>query len=278
MSSKKHQRPGHAHADDNRMKVHLRLVKLDGVTYRVITLRPGTQVAFSTNYFHETWHILSDAAGAKLLARLLWGLAFQKLPGTMVVIHGEHLKPTPFDGDASDPIALIPAHLTHLSGKALQTLKHSLRCFGLPDQTVRWQTFGLDEALGNKNWQESENWSKPCWTEHKALERQEKMYRRSGFICYQAPPTILRESAFAIYRLDPRRYGMDYAELVRSFGYGFDGEVQIFSDYHQRLAAAIVARREISPVIASSTLPELRRDIIQQHCLTVQKRRAQTRL
>jgi hypothetical protein len=60
--------------------VHRHLVRLDGREYTVITPRPGTGVSFSTNRYHGTWHVLSCLRGARLLARLLWGLAYQRVP------------------------------------------------------------------------------------------------------------------------------------------------------------------------------------------------------
>ena len=43
--------------------------------------------------------ILSDQRGAQLLARLLWGLSYQRRPGTLILVHGKHLLPTPFEAD-----------------------------------------------------------------------------------------------------------------------------------------------------------------------------------
>src|SRR5262245_54962636 len=53
-----------------RLKMHLRVRRLAGRTYHLVTLRPDARVGFSTNFFHQTWHILSDHRGARLLARL----------------------------------------------------------------------------------------------------------------------------------------------------------------------------------------------------------------
>src|SRR5437764_708249 len=96
----------------SRLKVHLRLLRIGGATYRVVTLRPGARVAFSTNFYHQTWHIVTDERGARLLARLFWGLAFQHQPGTLVLVHGDHLLPTPFEAERSDPFLIIPTGLT----------------------------------------------------------------------------------------------------------------------------------------------------------------------
>src|SRR5262245_17904657 len=82
-----------------RLKMHLRLLRLAGRVYRVVTPRPNFGAVFSTNFYHQTWHIVSDQHGARMLARLLWGLSFQRQPGTLVLVHGRHLRPTPFEAE-----------------------------------------------------------------------------------------------------------------------------------------------------------------------------------
>src|SRR5262245_33708097 len=108
------------------MKVHLRVMPLAGRTFRVVTLRPSAGVRSSTNYYHHTWHVVSDTAGAGVLARLMWGLAYQKQPGTLVLIAEPHLVATPFDGARSDPVVLVPAGLTSPCEDALRQLKARL--------------------------------------------------------------------------------------------------------------------------------------------------------
>jgi hypothetical protein len=65
----------------DRLKLHRRRLRLDGREHTVITLRPGTDARFSTNRHHETWHVLSDRGGARLLGRLLWGCPTSGSPG-----------------------------------------------------------------------------------------------------------------------------------------------------------------------------------------------------
>ncbi|WP_156056105.1 hypothetical protein [Streptosporangium roseum] len=88
----------------------------------MITLRPGTRARFSTNFYHRTWHILSDPHGALLLSRLLWGLSFQRRPNTVVIIDRRFIDPNPFDAEQGDPIALVPADLTHLPARIARHL------------------------------------------------------------------------------------------------------------------------------------------------------------
>jgi hypothetical protein len=236
------------------MKVHLRRRSLAGRTYRLVTLRPSVDVWYSTNFFHQTWHILSDLRGGRLLARLLWGLAYQRAEGTLVLIHGNHIRPTPFDAAPSDPILLVPSDLTSFDADAFAELKDILPRLGPPDQTIRWQTFGLDTRL--KQW-EQDRWldeDLEILRRHGAqrLWAREQMSRTAGFVCYTAPAVILRLQAARVHRLHvgagPHAREMDYTYLAEHNGRGswaVDGEVQLFADYRESISAAIQARREV---------------------------------
>jgi hypothetical protein len=246
---RKRQRPGNAEDLGDGMKLHVRSVEAAGRRYRLVTLRPGTRAAFSTNRFHHTWHILSDLDGARLLARLLWGLSYQRLPGTMVLVHGEHLFPTPFDADPSDPILLTSGHLTPFDRRSLRELRDRLAHLGNPDQTIRWRTFGLDLALKDpRTWFEA-NRLPPDWSGRvTGLWSRERMDRCGGFLCYNAPAVILRRQAICIHGMHVRpgiHNEMDYHYLALGGGFPPAGEVQIFENYRTRLSSAAVARREV---------------------------------
>src|SRR4051812_12247645 len=104
------------------LKLHLRCVTVHGRTLRVITLRASETARFSTNRYHDTWHVLTDPYGARFLGRLLWGLSYQREPGTLVLLHGEHLVTTPFEGDAPDPVLWIPSWMTRCDKDLLHAL------------------------------------------------------------------------------------------------------------------------------------------------------------
>jgi hypothetical protein len=230
---------------DARMKVHLRRLDLGGMTLHVITLRPATRTLFSTNYFHNTWHVVTDPAGAAVLARLLWGLAYQRRPNTVVLIHGPHLRPTPFEGDPSDPVLLVPARRTPLSARLFGRLRDRLPRLGPPDGTIRWQTFGFDLARRDEA-------AARARLERELVERlgrdwwwdAERMGRIGRFVCYAAPPEVLRQRALDVAALAPDRSGMDYLFLAHARQWA-DGEVQIFADYRLQLNAATRARQEV---------------------------------
>jgi hypothetical protein len=78
------------------------------------------------------------------------------------------------------------------------------------------------------------------------------MQRLGGFIVDSAPPPVLRQQALAVHSLhvgtSNRAAEMNYhflAERTREDSRLGDGEVQIFADYTERVAAAIEARREL---------------------------------
>ncbi len=253
MAQHKQQRTGNAATFDARMKLHLRLFTLSGHTYRVLTLRPGTQAAFSTNFFHNTWHIITDMPGARLLGRLLWGLAYQRQPNTLIALYGEHLRPTPFDADPSDPILLAPCDTTALCEDTLRLLKARLAHPGASAQTVRWLTFGLDKAAQDEHqfWQSDDMMA--LWTYGRGLWEHEQMRRWGGFVCYTAPSDILRHQALSVYHLgiQQRKANSSHSDWLslafqnkNHIGTDGDGEIQILPEYRKELRAAVYAREQ----------------------------------
>ena len=227
------------------LKMHLRAVSVHGSTFRVATLRASTHARFSTNYFHDTWHVLTDDEGAQLLARMLWALSFQRLPGTCVLIAGAHLVPTPFEADPALPVLLMQDGLTRADVDAIATLDKRLRDDS-PGTTIRFHTFGMPEKL-----RERESSNPPFMRYHeekKHLYAREKMQRIGRFIVYSAPPEILREQALSIHGMHGGKYA-DYHNLAECTGrrwtHSPPGEVQVFARFKDMVSAAQVARREV---------------------------------
>jgi hypothetical protein len=222
------------------MKVHRHRVHLDGRPYTAITPRPGTRSRFSTNRFHGTWHVLSDWHGARLLGRLLWGLAYQRVPGTFVLIDRPFLDPNPFDAEPADPIALVPAALTPIRGGAARALRRSLPLAGSPAGTVRWRTHGLDAAVDA----ERERLAAPPGARRLPRvpeARVARVDRIGGLLVIAATSAALKDYAVSVYRLGEYAMGgMDYNQIAWPAG-----EVQVFTDYHRRVSAARTARREV---------------------------------
>jgi hypothetical protein len=74
------------------------------------------------------------------------------------------------------------------------------------------------------------------------------MSLRAGFVCYTAPPAILRSHALAIYRLRTSHGFSSYhplAEHKPRASWHSDGELQLLGDFDDDVSAAVVARREV---------------------------------
>jgi hypothetical protein len=166
------------------------------------------------------------------------GLAYQRVPGTLVVIGPPLLDPNPFDAEPADPIALVPAVLTPLRVQATRQLRHRLP-LGMPAGTVRWHTPGLTPAVtacrGERDRPRGQRpWYPPPGAGH-------RIDRVGGVLVLAATAQELKSWAVAVAQLgDWLLEGMDYTGLN-----GTDGEVQVFTDYRHRVGAAQLARREV---------------------------------
>jgi hypothetical protein len=252
-----HQRPQTAKCADDRMKLHRHAVSLGGRSYTVITLRPGAYARFSNNYYHDTWHILSDLHGARVLGRLLWGLSYQRVPGTLVLIDRLNIDPSPFSAGPADPIALVPSRLTALPERTARALRARLP-LKRPEGTVRWHTPGLDRALASRD--TAAAGGQRSW-EDRAIGH--RITRTGGLVVFAATPRLLREWAVDIYRLGDHLIGgcMDYTQVgFPARSWQPEGEVQVFADYRRRVTSARAARREILNEIPDG-LPQLPADV-----------------
>ncbi|MEV0059267.1 TfoX/Sxy family DNA transformation protein [Nocardia sp. NPDC050718] len=233
----KRQRPGNTREIGNGLKLHRHSVRGVRGVRTVIVPRPGTRARFSTNRFHETWHVLSDDHGAKLLARLLWGLSYQSRPGTVILLDREFLVPTPFDADPADPIVLVPGWHTRFDDQAAAALKRQTR-EGDPTGTVRWQTFGLDRTLEPRA---ADAWS----AGHRHRRVGGDITRRRGMLVLTPrTPDDCRVWALDAARLDSAGFGTDHVYLDE-WRHGHDGEIQIFRAFRPMVGVARQARTRV---------------------------------
>lgn len=227
-------RPDNRRAVGDGMKLHLRVRRFAGYQLRLLCLRPELQVAYSTNYYHETWHILGDGRTARLLAHLLWHLSHSRQPGTAILLHAPHARPNPFDAEPSDPLLLLPGHLTHPTPAAVRQLRRSLNRLGPSDRTVRLRSRGAEEERDRA-------WFERHWRLRR--DRAERFDRVGGMLVYRAPPPILRLNAkwFLEFRHVRNTMYLPLAEEAPQ-----DGELQLFRNYSSMVSAAQVARRELA--------------------------------
>lgn len=265
MSNTQHKesRPGNRRLVDEGMKLHLRVLRLNGKTWRVLTLRPGTEAAFSTGYLYDGRSIVSDTAGMKLLSRILWGVSYQREPGTIFLLHGEHLKPSPSDAERSHPIILCPLGLSTPDAQAFRELKKRLLRLGPPTVTVRLHSFGreavLTEDIYGDDW-ERYGLRRPVHNDPFFL--QERFTLCGGMICYGAPPPILRFRAAELLHMGydfklPHYTWTTYRPLADQGTNHLDGEgaVQVFNRYPAMVSEAMEARKTVVAT-SSSTIPD----------------------
>lgn len=250
---RRRQRPATARSAADGMKVHRRETRLAGRPHTVVSLRPGTAARFSTNLFHETWHVLSDRHGARLLGRLLWGLSYQSRPGTVVVIDREFITTTPFEGDPADRIVLAPCWDTPFTARHARALKAWSP--SAPDGTVRWRTHGLDAALDDpRAWFEDRPYRGPV---------RSHVENPGGMVVLRLhSPDEAREWAVQSGSLDPHnRYGMDYTFLDGGCRYS-TGEVQVFRDFHRDVSVARRARADVLAGLDEPVEPDALRPLV----------------
>ncbi|WP_084655327.1 hypothetical protein [Nocardia altamirensis] len=237
-------RPRPSSATDAMLKLHRRTMVLDGRVYTVVSLRPGSDFRFATNYFHDTWHVLSDWRGARVLARLLWGLAYQRRPGTLIVIDPAQLDTNPFDGAPSDPIVVVPSDLTVFTSAAAAALRRRLPFRDRSAGTVRWQTFGLDSAVdalaAERAMGSDERYNNDYAPQPTGWLRVDRI---GGLITIFAAADQLRDLARTIATMGNYPYrGMAYQYLDYP---ETNGEVQISRQYRNLVTSARRARIDI---------------------------------
>lgn len=245
------------------LKLHRRHATLDGRDLTVLTLRPNTSERFATNFHHQTWHVLTDQAGAQLLGRLCWGLSYQRRPGTILVIDHPLLQPNPFDADPSSPIVIANSDLTALDRATVDRLKRFLSKGRPSDGTVRLSTGGLDRLLADDPQRELarlQQQSGVFWNEH---QRRSWTDRINGMVVMAAPPPVLQWWAIWLSRLGTTWYrGTDWTELEHIVTRRRDGEVQIFEHFTRMTETAIATRERLFPdTLGRELLDDERRSI-----------------
>jgi hypothetical protein len=246
------------------LKLHRRTAVLDRRAATVLTLRPSAECRFATNYFHETWHVLSDVVGAQLLAKLSWALAYQRQMGTIAVIDSRFLVPNPFDADKSSPIVLMNSDIAHLTSRAVSDLKVFLGRMGASEGTVKLSTMGLNEILeagGSEALLDEQRGSGQFWSGH---ERHVRIERVNGVVVLAAPPPSLKWWAIWLDQLGSHWYrGSDSTILdyKRSWERR-DGEVQVFPNFDRMVQRAIETRAKLFPCAEHRELSVDEREVV----------------
>ncbi|SBT40124.1 hypothetical protein [Micromonospora auratinigra] len=139
-------RPSEA-ALTSRLRLHRREWRHAGRDYQVISLRPGDPARYAVRRERHFTVVSSDLTGARLLGRLLWGLAYQPRPDTLLVLEPARMVPDHEDGTPSPPVVFTVAPRTVLSPAVARGLRSGALWRIRPAGTVTWNTAGYPAAL-----------------------------------------------------------------------------------------------------------------------------------
>jgi hypothetical protein len=225
-------------SNQDRLKVYRRTVLLDDARYTVLSPRPSSTERFATDRFHDAWHVLTETAGARLLARLCWAMAYQRHDRTVVVVDPQLMVPNPFDADPSSPLVIVNTDLGPFGRGAATDLRSALPFRGASEGTVVLQTRGLDAAIEDpKAFAERDD--QASWRDEQ--RRRRWIEGNDGLVVIAAPPPVLRAWGVALSDLGSgsSRSFLDHPKN--------EGEVQVLDDFVDRTAKAVSLRGELFP-------------------------------
>jgi hypothetical protein len=227
-----------ANSGSERLKLHRRALALGGRTYTVLSPRSSSGFGFAMSSYPGAWHVVTDRAGAGLLGRLLWAMAFQRRERTIAVIDPGLMVPNPFDADPSVPIAILNEELGTLNRQAADDLQAQLPYSAAPAGTVVLQTRGLDAALAEGGQPERDG--APA-----VPDPPSEGETASGLVIISAPPPILRAWGVRVARLG-LQFNENSDEAVLEWS-GSAGEIQVLEDFEIRVVRAQEARERLFP-------------------------------
>lgn len=191
----------------------------------------------STNWFHETWHIVTSPDRVRALRTLLWALATDRHPDTAIVLAGSALARTPFDAAPSKPVVLACADRAHLSADDVRRLLDAVRSTS-SDATVKLARSSLARACERRDdLLRTLRWSSD--------DEDLKVTERGGAILFAGTSAILRRAALTLSILEKPLGPRDSDQEFLGPGWPPPGEVQVFGDYRRMLQDALAARRAV---------------------------------
>lgn len=235
-------------AATRRLRLHRREWRHDGRSYQLLTLRPGNPTRYAVAVGRhptagQTVLVRSDLAGVRLLGRLLWGLAFQQRPDTLLVLEPARMVPEPEDGGHS------PSVVFGVAGRAVLTPATARRMIrpdvwrARPSGTVTWNTAGFPGALADLHaWQDERRAGR--WVPHPyvAPTRPADVHVSPNVVTVLAVPAALRTWARFVGDAGDVWFA-DESCTEPDWLTGFD--VHAVRHFRRRVSAARRARAEI---------------------------------
>lgn len=182
----------------------------------------------------------------RALRQLLWATAFDRHAGTLVVLSGPLLCPTPFDAVRSYPVIIACSDRAHLRNDDASWLLRGLRPHRPPDCTVKLRTFGLDQV------DSLDRAARRSWCERELRAASDGGVMRVGLvggaIVFQGSAAALRLQAASLQDLERAlpRGSTNYDVVGDWVSQNSPGEVQVFADYQLMLRDAKLARESLS--------------------------------
>ena len=225
--------------DRDRMKFHVRDVRVGARLFRVISPRPGLSIRVATNYFHNTWHIVCDGNGWRLMSRVFASLSIEKVPNTLFWIGPELMDPAPFDQEPSWPVIIVPSTVTHVGKDDIKQLVTKLSRYPHPGRTIRWSAPKVDPDV-------------PIWdTEYLKKPRYVHTDLEGGAVTIRAEASALRELSRHICpdlgaSIKTTHSYIDDAQGMRWVSHWqMDGEVQYYRHFGMMSRESAGLRKQI---------------------------------
>jgi hypothetical protein len=235
-----------------RLKVHRRALRLDGLEYTILSPRPSETARFATSRLKETWHVVSDGAGAQLFARLCWAMAFQQRERTFVLIDMPLLLPNPLDADPSVPIVIANSDIGPIGPGALDALRSELPLDTPSMGTVVLQTRGLDIALEDEAAFHRRD-DQTTWRNE--YQKRHWIEGTNELLIMAAPPPVLRGWGVELSNLAKHPHpGMEWATYLDHPEK--TGGVEVIGDFATHVDAAIAKRNQLFPDMSDAHLTE----------------------
>ncbi|KOX15615.1 hypothetical protein ADL05_14505 [Nocardiopsis sp. NRRL B-16309] len=236
----------------------------------MVSLRPSDPWRFGVR-IDECTMITSDVAGTRVLGRLLWGLAFQRRPDTVLLIDSPHLVPNPYDGLPSPRLAFVPAPLATVDTSAARRLRRQRPSRRPSEGTLTWNTHSYPDALAARLAWQRRVWTSGHGVEHTWTEppRGPELRVFGDFVTISGDRGALRQWA-----LDLGGAGLfwhaDQSCAEPDFGFAFD--VHAIRHFRRQVSIAGRARSEVTGQDDAPTDPRMLSERITRHAEAVAAR------
>lgn len=254
-----------------RLRLHRREWRHAGRAYQVITLRPTDPVRYAVRVEHHYTVVSSDLTGARLLGRLLWGLAYQRRPDTLLVLEPGRMVPDPEDGRPSPPVVFSVAARTVLTPAVARGLRAAHLWRSRPTGAVTWNTAGFPVAVADlQRRHDARQTGVPLPDGYVPTWPTAHLHVDASVVTLSAVPGLLRQWATTIGQAGGWWYG-DESCTEPDCVIGFD--VHAVRHFDRRVSAARRARAEVLAAPGLPTEPGLVAERVRAHVDVVAARR-----